>query len=158
MSGERHDTGVYRGDSTHCVPPYPGALPGVLYPAGADVDLVVRAVARARYLRAYPADLEGADGYAERVAADPPFRAEMTAALAALAGAGRMMPVDAETAHLVELRAEGWTVQHPLSCRPNLFACEVNRVAERGLTAVPDELGVFECRAEDGVLVIGAAR
>ncbi len=126
--------------------------------AAADVDLAVRAAARARYLRAYPADPERADGYTERMAADAAFRAEMAAALAALAGAGRMMPVDAETAHLVELRDEGWTVQHPMSCRPNLFACEVNRAAERGLTAVPDSLGVFECRAEDGRFVIGAAR
>ncbi|MBL6275349.1 hypothetical protein JMF97_04135 [Micromonospora fiedleri] len=158
MNDEYHDAGVWCGESAHCVPPYPGALPGTPYPEATDVDLAVRAAARARYLRAYPADQERADGYTERMAADPAFRAEMTAAVAALAGAGRMMPVDAETAHLIELTADGWTVQHPLSCRPNLFRCEVSRAAGRDLTVAPETLGVFECEVQDGRFVIGAAR
>jgi hypothetical protein len=26
--------------------------------------------------------------------------------------------------HLVNVDDDGWTVQHPMSCRPNLFACQ----------------------------------
>jgi len=26
--------------------------------------------------------------------------------------------------HLVKVDEDGWTVQHPLSCRPNLFTCQ----------------------------------
>lgn len=57
--------------------------------------------------------------------------------------------------HIVEFRADGWTIQHPLSCRPNLFACEVNRAAGRELTEPPAELGVFACRIEGGRFVVG---
>lgn len=126
--------------------------------AAADVDLAMRAAARARYLRAYPTDPGRADGYAERMAADPAYRAEMSAALAALADAGRLMPVDEESAHLIQLREGGWTIQHPLSCRPMLFACEVNLAASHALDQPPETLGVFECGVEDGRFVIGAAR
>jgi hypothetical protein len=34
--------------------------------------------------------------------------------------------------HVIELRLGGWTIQHPLSCRPALFACVINRVAKSG--------------------------
>lgn len=51
--------------------------------------------------------------------------------------------------HIIELRADGWTIQHPLACRPNLFDCPVNRVAERDLTDAPAMLGRFECQIND---------
>ncbi|WFE47576.1 DUF6085 family protein [Verrucosispora sp. WMMD1129] len=126
--------------------------------AAADVDLAVRAAARTAYLRSYPADTIRADAYAERMVADVPYRAEMAAALAALADAGRLMPVDEETAHLIQLREDGWTIQHPLSCRPTLFTCEMNQAATHALTAPPATLGVFECGADNGRFVIGTAR
>ncbi|MDG4749338.1 hypothetical protein O7630_34615 [Micromonospora sp. WMMD718] len=54
-------------------------------------------------------------------------------------------------AHVIEFRADGWTIQHPLSCRPNLFACRVNRAAERDLANIdrPPFLGRYECAAND---------
>lgn len=59
--------------------------------------------------------------------------------------------------HVVDLRENGWTIQHPLSCRPNLFDCPVNSAAEVQLTEPPGELGRFTCGlAEDGELIIGA--
>ena len=42
----------------------------------------------------------------------------------------RYAPVVTE-GHQIELRIDGWTIQHPLSCRPNLFECKVNRAAEK---------------------------
>lgn len=57
--------------------------------------------------------------------------------------------------HVIEFRADGWTIQHPLACRPNLFDCPVNRVAERELTEPPishgrQVLGRFECDVNGG--------
>lgn len=64
------------------------------------------------------------------------------------------LPLDLEAAqraingpHVIELRADGWTIMHPLACRPHLFDCPVNRAAERDLTepAPPGNLGRYEC-------------
>jgi hypothetical protein len=59
--------------------------------------------------------------------------------------------------HIIDLREDGWTIQHPLSCRPDLFACPVNRAAGQALTEPPDVLGRFPCRVgENGKsLIIG---
>ncbi|HEX6869939.1 MAG TPA: hypothetical protein VF163_02480 [Micromonosporaceae bacterium] len=40
--------------------------------------------------------------------------------------------------HIIELTGAGWTLMHPLQCRPDLFACEVNRAAQDSLTEVPE--------------------
>lgn len=56
--------------------------------------------------------------------------------------------------HVIDLREDGWTIAHPLSCRAaGLFACPVNAAAE-GLGRLP-EVGRFEVTVEDGDLVIG---
>jgi hypothetical protein len=55
----------------------------------------------------------------------------------------------ADSRHVVEFRAEGWTIMHPLSCRPNLFACRVNRAAEQDLRQPPGVLGLYECDVND---------
>jgi hypothetical protein len=47
--------------------------------------------------------------------------------------------------HIVAFTNDGWTIKHPLSCRPNLFECPVNEAAGRGLTEPPTELGQFVC-------------
>lgn len=59
--------------------------------------------------------------------------------------------------HVIEFRDTGWTIMHPLACRPNLFACEVNRAAERDLTdwEAPAVLGRFRCDAATGRFAIG---
>jgi len=54
--------------------------------------------------------------------------------------------------HVIEIRTDGWTIQHPLSCRPNLFDCPVNRVAEADLeplTGPPAPPGRYECGVND---------
>lgn len=51
--------------------------------------------------------------------------------------------------HIVDLRANGWTIQHPLSCRPSLFDCPVNEAAEHELVDCPAELGRFACGLDD---------
>lgn len=58
--------------------------------------------------------------------------------------------------HVIEFREDGWTIKHPLACRPTLFDCRVNRAAERDLREPPAELGRFECGiSEDDRLVVG---
>lgn len=57
--------------------------------------------------------------------------------------------------HVVEFRATGWTISHPLSCKSrDLFACPVNRAAERDLVEVPEALGRFYCDVRDGQFVV----
>jgi hypothetical protein len=66
---------------------------------------------------------------------------------------------DSETEHVVEFREDGWTIKHPLACRPNLFDCAVNRAAGRALQEPPAEFGRFACGlAEDGQFVVGDRR
>lgn len=63
-----------------------------------------------------------------------------------------------DTGHIVDLRYDGWTIRHPLSCRPHLFECPVNLAGGRDLTEPPDELGRFVCGVDDdGRLVISHA-
>lgn len=56
--------------------------------------------------------------------------------------------------HIIELRDDGWTIQHPLSCRPNLFDCIYNMVAGGDLVDAAREQGQrgrFYCDlSEDG--------
>jgi hypothetical protein len=56
--------------------------------------------------------------------------------------------------HIVDLRADGWTIQHPMACRPNLFDCPVNRAAGVDLTGPPAEIGQFYCDLVDGWFAI----
>jgi hypothetical protein len=101
----------------------------------ADVDLVADAIVDAR--------LRGFRDWSDRPA---------RAVLAALAAAGRLAPVDDDPRHVIEFRPDGWTIMHPLSCRPNLFECPVNRVAEMDLGALggpPVPPGRYECELND---------
>lgn len=55
----------------------------------------------------------------------------------------------ADTRHILDLRADGWTLQHPLTCRPNLHDCAVNRLASEQLIAPPAPPGRYEVKASD---------
>lgn len=66
---------------------------------------------------------------------------------------------ETETEHVIEFREDGWTIMHPLACRPNLSACAVNRAAGHALQEPPAEFGRFACGlAEDGQFVVGDRR
>lgn len=62
-----------------------------------------------------------------------------------------------EPVHVIDLRADGWTLMHPLACRPNLFDCQVQRRAQAVLEVdgIDAPLGRFVCdlRAEDGFAI-----
>ena len=76
---------------------------------------------------------------------------------ALLAEVDRLRAVLAEDdpRHVVEFRATGWTVSHPLSCKSqDLFSCPVNRAAERDLVEAPGALGRFYCDVRDGQFVV----
>jgi hypothetical protein len=73
------------------------------------------------------------------------------------------MPVDLEAAkaalaapHVIDLRDDGWTIKHPLSCRPHLFECAVNLAAGQALVEPPSFRGRYQCEvADDGMFTIG---
>lgn len=56
--------------------------------------------------------------------------------------------------HRIEFRAEGWTIQHTIACRDDMFGCPLNRAAQ-DLDEPPSRLGIYECRVDpDGQLEI----
>lgn len=60
--------------------------------------------------------------------------------------------------HQIEFRPEGWTIQHPINCRPQLFKCPVNRAA-LDLEQEEWRFGQFFCHEEGGrILVDGPVR
>lgn len=63
--------------------------------------------------------------------------------------------LDAQPFHTVNLREDGWTLKHPLDCRPRLFECEYN-AATGALDGVPESgPGVYRVSLnERGWLVI----
>ena len=57
--------------------------------------------------------------------------------------------------HVIDLREDGWTIAHPLSCRAaGLFACPLNAAAS-ALDGPPAGLGKYAVDAVDGRLVVG---
>jgi hypothetical protein len=64
---------------------------------------------------------------------------------------------DSPDDHTIEFGANGWTIQHPLACRPNLFDCPVNRIAAAEFYLPQGLLGRFECSLNDlgDTLLIG---
>lgn len=36
-----------------------------------------------------------------------------------------------QTEHIIDIKPDGWTIKHPLSCRPQLFDCPVHQAAQR---------------------------
>lgn len=68
-----------------------------------------------------------------------------------------LVPDDGQREHVIDVREDGWTIKHPMSCRSDLFACEVNRVAGQQLKAMPAPAGQYECRVNEGVFVVGEA-
>lgn len=86
------------------------------------------------------------------------YRSALTIARAINTGTviGQAGPDAYSDHHIVDLREDGWTLQHPLSCRPNLFDCPINKAAERDLIDPPAELGRFTCGlGDDGRFEIG---
>lgn len=55
--------------------------------------------------------------------------------------------------HVINLREDGFTIMHPLSCRPNLFDCIYNYEA-RQISAGTYEPGRYYCDiGEDGIII-----
>jgi hypothetical protein len=62
-----------------------------------------------------------------------------------------LVPAEAERDdHVIEFCPDGWTIMHPLSCRPNLFACAVNRDAVLVIHKPAYEMGRFACFIDEG--------
>lgn len=77
----------------------------------------------------------------------------------AILAAGLHAIFEFDTEHLLKLTNTGtWVVQHPLSCRPNLFSCPL---AEPGLMVVHAgewEAGVYVVTLEHATLRLGERR
>jgi hypothetical protein len=59
------------------------------------------------------------------------------------------MPAD-DLGHVIDCRADGWTIDHPATCRPR--RCEVERAARAGFDVRPQSLGRHPCWVEAGAL------
>jgi len=57
--------------------------------------------------------------------------------------------------HVIELRDDGFTIQHPLSCRPNLFDCIYNYAAASTAELGQHPNGRFKVTTEGEDLIIG---
>lgn len=57
-----------------------------------------------------------------------------------------------EPGHVIEIREDGWAIQHPLSCRPNLFDCTANQFA---MDSENLPLGRYRVMANGDWLIIG---
>jgi len=57
--------------------------------------------------------------------------------------------------HVIELRDDGFTIQHPLSCRPNLFDCIYNYAAANMPELGQHSNGRFKVTVEGDELIIG---
>lgn len=64
--------------------------------------------------------------------------------------------------HLIQFNDVGYVIQHPMACRPNLFACAFNHATRSYLDRCDDSdvesvgHGTYECTLDDdGRLVIG---
>lgn len=92
------------------------------------------------------------DEYGDVEDADRPAGDRLIAAAIQALGA----PVEDDDRHIIDVTENGWTIKHPLSCRPNLFDCPVNKAATRDLTEASAELGRFACDVDDdGHFTIG---
>jgi hypothetical protein len=57
--------------------------------------------------------------------------------------------------HVIQITDDGWTIMHPIACRPDLFACPVNRAAGDRLKTPIGPNGRYVCSLEDGQFTIG---
>lgn len=51
--------------------------------------------------------------------------------------------------HVMEIRQNGWTIKHPIACRPDLFNCPVNRAASAELEPPALEPGQYRVDLDD---------
>jgi hypothetical protein len=79
-------------------------------------------------------------------------RAEWVPALAAAIVAA----LDNQPYHVLDVTETGWTLKHPLDCRPELFACPTHRAADE-LDGPPAAPGRYRVDLVDGQLAIGEA-
>jgi hypothetical protein len=66
----------------------------------------------------------------------------------------RLAEYERDTRHMIELRDDGWTLQHPLSCRPDLFSCGFNMAAGDTLELGQHPNGRFYCTMDDHMTLV----
>jgi len=73
-----------------------------------------------------------------------------------LAEAGYTVVESGHPGHIIDLHADGWTIQHPLACRARgeLFSCPFNQAARR-LDRTTAPIGRYSVTLDDGWLLIG---
>lgn len=87
----------------------------------------------------------------QRGVVDPQHTAALTALITAV------LELEGNGLHLVKVTETGYVIQHPLSCRPNLFGCPV-QVAAGVLDGPPVTPGVYEAEVGDQALLTLARR
>lgn len=72
------------------------------------------------------------------------------------AAAWHVIEHDIHAEHVIKFNERGWTIKHPLACRPNLFECPVHAAAEQQIAQPPEVLGRYTISlADDGLLYLG---
>ena len=66
----------------------------------------------------------------------------------------RLAKFEGDTRHVVELHDDGWTIQHPLSCRPDLFSCGYNMAAGDTPELGQHPNGRFYCTVDDYMTLV----
>jgi hypothetical protein len=66
----------------------------------------------------------------------------------------RLAEFERDTRHIIELRDDGWTIQHPLSCRPDLFSCGYNMAARDTPELGQQPNGRFYCTVDDYMTLV----
>lgn len=69
----------------------------------------------------------------------------------------RAEDLEDEKRHIIQFDEDGWTLKHPVSCRPNLFDCPYTVAAQRDLiNDVLEGCGRYYCDlANDGWIEVG---
>jgi len=82
--------------------------------------------------------------------ADPEYADHLAAAVEAALEAD-------QPNHIIEVRADGWTIQHSMACRirGRLFDCEFNRAARLDTDDLDGRKhGRYVCHVDDGVIEV----
>jgi hypothetical protein len=89
------------------------------------------------------------------------WHVDLERALGQLGSLGwEILEVEKTDLHIIEFGPIGWTLKHPLVCRPKLFECPVNQAVQREaaeLSTAPLPPGRYHVVLdENGMVVVGS--
>lgn len=61
----------------------------------------------------------------------------------------KVLVIDPDELHKIEMKLDGWTVLHPMACRPRLFGCPFTQAAHALGAPTAEEVGVYTIVLEE---------